>query len=74
MIQYTTDEVIKECLVRLNPVQKLKLADFLKTLTLSESKDQKKPMDFAGSINKEDIKLMKESIARGCERIDLNEW
>jgi hypothetical protein len=29
---------------------------------------------FAGSIPRDDIRLMSEAIERGCEQVDTNEW
>jgi hypothetical protein len=29
---------------------------------------------FAGSIPVDDLKLMEQAIATGCEQVDLNEW
>jgi len=34
----------------------------------------KQLLQFAGSIPKDDLKLIDDAIKRGCEQVDLNEW
>ncbi len=31
-------------------------------------------LTFAGSISKEDLQLMSNAIAKGCETVDIDEW
>ncbi len=34
----------------------------------------KQLLPFAGAISPEDLQVMRQAIADGCEQIDLNEW
>jgi hypothetical protein len=48
------------------------------TRALAESTPRGVPgrqlLRFAGTIPREDIRLMSEAIERGCEQVDIHEW
>jgi hypothetical protein len=50
--------------------------EFARTLTVSTPQgiSGSRLLRFAGSIPREDVKVMKEAIEEGCEQVDGNEW
>ena len=65
---------IEHFLGQLSEHQKVKLLEFLESMTSEKKKTRTELSKFAGSINQDDLELMEQAIADGCEKIDSNEW
>ncbi len=49
--------------------------DYVRALRESKAtRRDKKTVDFAGAISKDDVELMRTAIEAGCEQVDLDEW
>ncbi len=73
----TTIEIRKEILKTINVLnkeQQLKLLGFVDSLISKKAKSEFNILNLAGSISKEDLRLMQEAINEDCETIDKNEW
>lgn len=69
------DQVVEQLRTMPQPLQ-WKVLEFARTLI--DSKVQgvsgQQLLRFAGTIPSDDLQLMKEAIAQGCEQVDLDEW
>ncbi len=65
---------IAHFLGQLSDHQKIKLLEFLESMTTEKKKVKRDLSRFAGSIDQDDLELMEQAIADGCEKIDANEW
>ena len=61
---------IEHFLGQLSEHQKVKLLEFLESMTSSKKKTKTDLSKFAGSIDQNDLELMEQAIADGCEKID----
>lgn len=76
-IKYNDQDInslIMQSLSKLDKFQQLKLFDFITSLVGKKDISPEKLLRYAGTIDKEDIKLIKTAIEDGCEKIDINEW
>ncbi len=55
---------------QLTDQQRIKLIEFLESMTSDNWKIKTDLSKFAGSIDQDDLELMKQAIADGCEKID----
>ena len=65
---------IEQSLGQLNPYQQMKLLEFIESMTSYKKKGKRDLLKFAGAIEQSELKLMKDAIAEGCEKIDNDEW
>ena len=65
-----------EQIEKLTPLQQKQVLDFALELTgeLAKRYPGKNLLQFAGTISKEDLKIMKQTIEEGCEQVDESEW
>ncbi|MCU0444302.1 MAG: hypothetical protein MUE85_05240 [Microscillaceae bacterium] len=68
-----TDTLILNIIHQLNEIQKIKLLDFMQAM-LHTTKPTKNLLQFAGSIEADELKLMSNAIVADCNNIDENEW
>jgi hypothetical protein len=54
--------------------QQNKVLFYMKALLRTENSSQRDLLQFAGSIDPENIQEMSKAIEAGCENIDKNEW
>lgn len=68
-------ELLEE-LRKLDEPKQQKLLEFARSLRtkLPPGVPGKELLKFAGTISKEDLKLMKEAIEEGCEQVYPSEW
>ena len=59
---------ILDTLSNLTRIQQTKLLDFIKSLIQTEKNTKPGILKLAGSINKEDLKLMEKTIEEDCEK------
>ena len=64
---------IAHFLGQLSDHQKNKLLEFLESMTTEKKKAKRDLLKFAGSIDQDDLEIMEQAIAEGCEKIDANE-
>ncbi|MEX0812226.1 MAG: hypothetical protein WD048_08410 [Chitinophagales bacterium] len=70
-------EIRQEILSALDQLSKKQLKHlliFIKSLLYRKADKEHGIMRLAGTIDKEDLKLMEAAIEDGCEQIDSNEW
>ena len=72
----TTIQEIVERLDKLTPMQQKQILNsvlsFLgEPIRLSSGKNL---LQFAGTISKEDLEIMKQAIEEGCEQVDESDW
>ena len=65
---------IEQFIGQLSDHQKIKLLEFLESMTTEKKKAKRDLSRFAGSIDQDDLELMEQAIADGCENIDANKW
>jgi hypothetical protein len=65
---------IEHFLGQLSDHQRIKLLEFLESLTSKKKKTEIDLSKFAGAIDQDDLELMEQAIAEGCKKIDTNEW
>lgn len=65
---------IMDMLSNLTRLQQTKLLDFIRSLIQTEKKTKSGILKLAGSIDKEDLKLMEKTIEEDCEKINMDEW
>ncbi len=65
---------IEHFIGQLSDHQRIKLLEFLESMTSRKKKTKTDLSKFAGSIDKNDLELMETAIADGCEKIDTDEW
>ena len=65
---------IEHFIGQLSEHQKIKLLEFLESMTMEKKKARMDLEKFAGSIDRDDLELMEQAIAEGCEKIDAHEW
>lgn len=65
---------IEHFIGQLSDYQRIKLLEFLESMTSRKKKTKTDLSKFAGSIDQNDLELMETAIAEGCEKIDPNEW
>ena len=65
-----------EQMEKLTPLQQKQVLDFALELSgeLSKRYPGKNLLQFAGTISKEDLEIMKQTIEEGCEQVDESEW
>ena len=65
-----------EQIEKLTPLQQKQVLDFALELTgeLAKHYPGKNLLQFAGTISKEDLEIMKQTIEEGCEQVDESEW
>ena len=65
-----------EQIEKLTPLQQKQVLDFALELSgeLSKRYPGKNLLQFAGTISKEDLEIMKQTIEEGCEQVDESEW
>jgi hypothetical protein len=69
------DRVVEQ--LKFMPQQKQwQVLEFIETLLNTEVRGTPgtQLLRFAGSIPKDELKLMSEAIAQDCEEVDINEW
>lgn len=69
------DQVVEQLRAMPQPLQ-WQVLSFVRTLTGSKVQgvSGKVLLQFAGAIPSDDLQLMQDAIALGCEQVDLNEW
>lgn len=67
---------IVEQLERLPYDLQQRVLDFVRALALSQPKGVlgRQLLDFVGTIEQDDLKVMAQTIKDGCERVNLDEW
>lgn len=65
---------IEHFIGQLTDYQKIKLFEFFESMTTETKKAKRDISKFAGSIDHDDLELMEQAIAHGCEKIDADEW
>jgi hypothetical protein len=65
---------IEHFIGQLSDHQKIKLMEFLESMTREKKTSRVDLLKFAGSIDRDDLELMEQAIAEGCEKIDAHEW
>lgn len=73
MTDKTIDLQLLSYLNKLEKNQKISVLNYLKKIAKKDN-SRTDLLDLAGSISKEDLKLMELSIDKDCEKIDENEW
>ena len=65
-----------EQIEKLTPLQQKQVLDFALELSggLAKHYPGKNLLQFAGTISKEDLEIMKQTIEEGCEQINESEW
>ena len=68
-------ELLKQ-IEKLTPLQQKQVLDFALELSgeLSKRYPGKNLLQFAGTISKEDLEIMKQTIEEGCGQVDESEW
>ena len=76
MENLTTIEEIVKRLKSLSLEQQRQVLDLILELSGEPSKQYpgKNLLQFVGTISKEDLEIMKQTIEEGCEQIDESEW
>jgi hypothetical protein len=76
MVAQTLASAIREQLDRLPPEQQRQVLDFARSLVAAQVRGVpgKELLRFAGSIDADDLKTMKQAIEEACETIDPHEW
>ena len=71
----TIQEIVKQ-LKPLSLEQQRQVLDFMLELSGEPPKQYpgKNLLQFIGTISKEDLKIMKQTIEEGCEQVDESEW
>ncbi len=76
MAENATIQQINKQLSSLPPDLQKKIYDF--TVELSHSRPKGTPgkdlLQFAGTIESDDIEVMKQAIEEGCEQVNADEW
>jgi hypothetical protein len=69
------DQVVEQLRAMPQPLQ-WQVLEFARTLVdpKVQGVSGQQLLRFAGAIAVDDLQLMQEAIAQGCEQIDLNEW
>jgi hypothetical protein len=65
---------IEHFIGQLSDYQKIKLMEFLESMTREKKTSRVDLLKFAVSIDRDDLELMEQAIAEGCEKIDAHEW
>lgn len=71
-----TTTIKGDLLVQINKLPndlQLRVLEYAKSLT-PKGTPLKNLLKFKGTISSEDLKLMKDAIEEGCEKIDFDEW
>ena len=70
-----TDEVVEQLRAMPQPLQR-QVVEFMRSLVKAEVRGTpgQRLLRFAGSIPATDLQLMRETIKRDCERVDIDEW
>lgn len=68
------NNLVLQSITRLNEHQQLKLLEFVNAMLSKMEFKANHLLKFAGTIDKDDLTLMKHAIAAGCEKVDYNEW
>jgi hypothetical protein len=68
------NNVIIRSITKLNHFQQIKLLEFINAMSGKSKAKASVLQKFAGCIEKSDLQLMKDAIARDCEKVDYNEW
>ena len=58
----------------LNKAQQIKLLAFVKSLIVPKKKNKDDLLDLVGTIDKEDLEIMRKVIEEECENIDRDGW
>ncbi|MDE0314286.1 MAG: hypothetical protein OXM61_05245 [Candidatus Poribacteria bacterium] len=71
----TTQEIVQQ-LKSLSLEQQRQVLDFILELSAEPLKQYpgKNLLQLVGTISKEDLEIMKQTIEEGCEQIDESEW
>ena len=69
-------QVLLEQIEKLTPLQQKQVLDFTLQLSgeLAKYYPGKNLLQFAGTISREDLEIMKQAIEEGCEQVDESEW
>lgn len=67
-------ETIRECVERLPSADKVRVLEFARSLERRRGVPGRNLLKFAGTIDPEDLEVMKQAIEEGCERIEPDEW
>lgn len=59
---------------KLDSLQRRRLLAFIESMVSSRKEEKKQMLKFAGAFEKEELELIRNAIAEGCENIDHNEW
>lgn len=70
------EKELHEQFMRLKDDQRIRLLEFARSLSDSPASGEngKTLMRFAGTIEKDDIVIMRAAIDAGCEIVNANEW
>lgn len=76
MVSSTLERELHEQLERLPEPKQREVVEYARVLADEKPKgiSRKELARFAGTIEPDDIELMKKAIAEECERVDLDEW
>ncbi|MCH8318014.1 MAG: hypothetical protein IIA88_05895 [Bacteroidetes bacterium] len=58
----------------LSKIQQIKLLTFVKSLIVPKKKDKDGLLNLVGTIDKEDLEIMRKVIEEECENIDRDGW
>jgi hypothetical protein len=69
------NEVVKQLRV-MPPSLQQQVLDFARTLTVSvvQGVPGSRLLHFAGTIQANDLELMRQALEQDCEQVDLNQW
>jgi hypothetical protein len=69
------DKVVEQLKALPNEMQ-WRVLEFTRSLSVSapQGVSGKQLLRFAGTVSLGDVKLMREAIEQGCEKVDANEW
>jgi hypothetical protein len=76
MINPTFEKELHDQLGQLPSEQQRRVLEFARALAKSKISGipGKNLLRFAGSIDSEDLKVIEQAIAEGCEKVNLDEW
>jgi hypothetical protein len=67
-------ETIRECVERLPSADKIRVLEYARSLERPKGVPGRDLLDLAGTIDPEDLEIMKQAIEEGCERIEPDAW
>lgn len=73
MVSHFISQEIQKNIKYLNHTEQSKVLKYIRSLQKVKKKEEGF-LSYYGSIDKDDAELIKKTIAKGCEKIDHNEW